>query len=210
MDYNFSAGDIEASNLPPILSKPYCGEACLISVESIESKGYDVIDFSFKVTEEGELKGHQYRYRLFEHKDRPNTTDPEADAMKWGKHLAYLMSYFIGADAAIKVLNQSKSWQSLRANIVKAFDHFKGWDEKTVRIKVSGYVNPNTGKPSLGFPKYLGFVSDSQSEHQVSFSTKELQQNAAYLVSIANAVNSTSSDDLMNTSDTEVEDDLTF
>ncbi len=216
LNFNLSPSDLEANSLPPILSHPTISKASLVSVqvETIKGKNdteYEVIDFNFKILD-GDYKGNEFRHRVFGYTERKGSEDPTKDQNNWGKRLCYVMNYFIGESNALKIMNASdNTWEKIRANVNKAFtaDALIGWKEKVVRIKVGGYKT-RSGKAVLGFALYLGFISDAESEAQVSFSKRELQQNAQYEAAYAREISATSSSDLNSSGAEGVETGMEF
>ena len=202
LNFNLSPQDLEANTLPPILSHPTIAKAQLMSVqvETIKGKNdteYDVIDFSFKLLE-GDFTGNEFRHRVFGYTERENSEDPAKDQENWGKRLAYVLNYFIGETNALKIMNAAdNTWDKIRENVEKAFatESLKEWREKIVRIKVGGYKT-RAGKAVLGFALYLGFISDAESDAQVTFSKRELQQNAQYEAAYAKEISATTTSEL--------------
>lgn len=202
LNFNLSPADLEANTLPPILSHPTIAKSQLMSVQVETVKGkndteYDVVDFNFKFLE-GDFKGNEFRHRVFGYTEREGSDDPEKDQKNWGKRLAYVMNYFIGEVNSLKIMNaDDNTWDKIRVNIEKAFsaEALKGWRDKIVNIKVGGYKT-KAGKAVLGFPLYLGFISDAESESQVSFSKRELQQNAQYDAAYAREISATTTSEL--------------
>lgn len=199
LSFKLTSSDLEANSLPPILNKPTIAKAKLASVLVDDIKGrndevYNVIDFNFKILD-GEHTGHEFRHRVFGYKPYAESTDQAKDQENWGKRLAYVLTYFIGEKNALAIMNaDDNDWDQIRENVDRAFkaEKLKGWKDKIVRIKVGGYKT-RAGKAVLGFPLYLGFISDSESKVQVTFSKRELQQNAEYQAAYDREISATSS-----------------
>lgn len=201
---NLSASDLEANSLPPILSTPVVANAKLNSVVIDKIKGdYDIIDMNFTILD-GESKGKEFRHRIFGYKPYPDSTEPEKDLLKWSKHIGYILKYFITEKNALAIMQaQDNTWNKIRGNVQRAFETDALaviWKEKIVKIKVIGYITQQGhGKAVLGFPRYLGFISDAESDHQVVFSKRELQQNAQYLEKYQKEITATGSAALNST-----------
>ena len=202
LSFKLSSADLEANSLPPILNIPTIAKAKLASVSVDDIKGrndeqYGVIDFTFKLLD-GEFAGHEFRHRVFGYKPYEDSTDQDKDQQNWMKRLAFVLSFFIGEKNALAILNaDDNDWDQIRENVDRAFKSEKlaSWKEKIVKIKVGGYKT-RAGRAVLGFSLYLGFISDSESKVQVSFSKRELQQNAEYQVSYDREITATSTSTL--------------
>ena len=182
LSFDLTAKDLEPSNLSPILDIPIIAKFMLIGYEShLVKEQYEVFDLSFECMS-GEKKGFEFRHRIFEFSENETSDKPvEEQRNNWGKHIAYILSYFINEKNALTILNESNDWNQLRANIQKALEHEKlqAWKKKVIMGKVLGFVTTK-GQAVLGFPRYLGFIADDKSEKPLAFSRRERQENARY------------------------------
>lgn len=187
-----SATDLEDSGLPPILNEPVIAGLKMTSVEADstgkkDEEGYEVISFNF-VLVDGPRKGNIFRHRVFDFKPFDDSDDPQNDLRNWKSRLGYILRYFIGTENAEKIVNGSKNWAEMRANVVQAFEVIDGWKDRVVQGKIWGKVN-RRNQAILEFPPYLGFLADDESTHKLEFNLKQKKSNAAYLALLAAEIN---------------------
>ena len=171
---------------------PYVGKARLVEVnlESPSKKDdapdYNVIQFHF-LLEEGEEAGKTYRHIEW---------DPQGDASKaenLANRVAHIASNFVPVADKEKAKDWAEAnlvgetWDEYRETVNRIFnekigkDKYAGKDD--IQIKILGSVptvGKNANKPRLAMPGYVGFISDSRSKSQISFSADEMQDNAKY------------------------------
>ena len=213
LSFDLTAKDLEPSSLSPILDIPLIAKFMLIGYEShLVKEKYEVFDLSF-LCKSGEKKGFEFRHRIFDFSENVNSEKTvDEQRTNWGKHIAYILSYFINEKNALKILNESADWDQLRANIQKALEHEKlqAWKKKVVMLKILGFVN-NKNQAVLGFPRYLGFIADDKSEKPLSFSKRERTENAHYAVQLKAEIEATADEDVSTGgADVEVEAGVDF
>lgn len=191
--FDITGDDLKVTEQAPEPKRPYAGKMTLIEVNRNnpsrqEGKSYDVVQFHFRI-DEGEEAGKIYRHIEWDPiRDDRNDEENAKKAKNLAKRVAFMMAYFIDGDReeakakAAQVLSGLKSWKEFTAKTHAAFESLGYAKKDDLRGKILGSVY--MGRPSLGFPNYLGFLSDSRSDFPVDFTNKETQQNAEYLMQL--------------------------
>lgn len=174
---------LQGGDFAPRITDPYLGPAKLVTYKSQEIKKestgeeWNILNFEFLLLDD-DVKGLVHQTALYE----PDPTDDDK-IDKSNARIGYILKYFVGEDNAINCVNAATSWANLCINVGKVLEHTRSeWENKIVTIKVLGSVYQ--GKNRLDFPGYKGFITDENSEKQLTWGIKELKSNQDYLAAI--------------------------
>lgn len=180
---NFTKEDLKGLDFDSGPTKPFLGPAFLVSVDMEKTikhstkQEWDTLNFHFKlgITDEetGKVVPTNYEYKEW----YPESDDPKfmSKGQNMIKRLQYILHYFVGDDKAKEIVENWSEWDELRRNIVNVFKNMDT-SKKKLRVKLT----PNVQTMRVGFPGYIGFISDENSEKQVEFTPSELKDIATF------------------------------
>lgn len=191
--------DVQESQRKPELSYPYCGNGYLNDVfgDQYGEDDKDVLVFQFVATDDEKFKGEDAEYdevafRKIEWPPRDrDLEEPEGGGdspfQNAVKRVVYISKYFLGEETALKVADFEAAdphewWSKFRDRVISAFKEVD-YSEKPIRFKVVG--NVYQGNARLQMPRYLGFISDENSDEPTSFNDGEKQDNREYISAVS-------------------------
>lgn len=209
--------DVQESQRKPEITYPYCGNGYLNDVFGDEYGDNDkkVLVFQFVGTDDEKFMGEDKEYdelafRKVEWPPREqDLEEPEGGGdspfQNAVKRIVYIAKYFLGEETAIKLADfeaptADDYWEKLRARVISAFEDVN-YSEKPIRFKLVG--NVYQGNARLQMPRYLGFMSDENSEEPVSFNDGEKQDNREFISAVSETPDS--SEDFDEEGDDELE-----
>lgn len=174
--------DLESQDFGPTITEPVIANAYLTDVNADPIPGkddtsWDTLNFVFAVgikNESGEVKPVEFRHAEFYPDD--DKDDFASKGKNMLKRIAYILKYYIGKEEALKLVDNWETWDELKKNIVKKMSSVN-YKKKKISVKLVG----NAYNLRVGFPKYLGFIADENSENPLSFNKGELEENARYM-----------------------------
>lgn len=183
MKFGTNKDNIQESGQAPYLNKPYLGEARLVKVYKEDIKGNDgtvypdVLKFQFKLKGE-DVEGNSVKGHITEKAEFPPKEDdtPEKVNNKTGR-VGYIMKYFMPEEDVI--IEDVDSWAEFTDKVLRRFKKHDDYPEVPIKIKAVG--NVYKGNANIQIPNYKGFIQGKDSEHSLSFSQSELQDNRKYL-----------------------------
>lgn len=184
MQFGTSKDNIQDSGQAPFLSMPYLGPARLVKVYKEDIEGKDgttypnVLKFQFKVLGE-DIEGNNVKGHIIEKAEFPPREDDDQEKVnnKTGR-IGYIMKYFMSEEDAIIDGSQIKNWEHFVDTVLKRFEKNSDFNEVPVRLKVP--ANVYNGSANLQIPNYKGFLQGKDSDHSISFSRSEQQDNRKY------------------------------
>jgi hypothetical protein len=169
--------------------EPYIGPAYLISVDRDPTPGkgdneYETLNYHWKLgtkDEEGNVAPTDYRFVEF-YPD-PSKEDFQSKGKNLLKRIVYVLTYYVGEDKAVETVKNWKDWDDLRDKVIKTLGTVNT-KKKKVRVKLIG----NAYQMRVDFPKYIGFISDENSDKQVEYNKDEMEKNAEYMRALKEGV----------------------
>lgn len=193
--HSAQAEDIQSSGAAQV-DKPYMGPSLFQGGGAREigkDDEFSVIQFDFKLTGNAEQilpmvdplrqKGQVYSHTEWE----PREDDKEEKVHNQFNRIGYILKYLVGDALATRVINvdgdsYAEAWDQLRTNVDKVLNKPSNKErlkDKPVMVKILGSVYNNEGR--VGFPNYLAFLADEESNEALAIGKKERQSNVDYM-----------------------------